>query len=144
MNKVDKALSLFNQGFSCSQAVLSVYSQQFGIDKETALRVSGAFGGGMARMGETCGVVTGALMVIGLKYGKTRNDDKEAKEKTYAVSKEFIDRFKSQNGSIICKDLLGYDVSTPEGLKMVNEKDLHNKLCTKFIKDAIQIIEGIL
>ena len=144
MSKTDQALSCFSKGFNCSQAVFSVYNKQTGLNKKTALKVSSAFGGGICRTGNTCGVVTGALMVIGLKYGKFKKDDKEAKEKTYAVSQEFIKRFNAKNNSILCKELLGYDVSTPEGFRMVNEKDLHNKLCTKFIRDAIQIIEEIL
>jgi C_GCAxxG_C_C family probable redox protein len=79
MNKVERAVYCFNQGFSCSQAVLSTYGPKFELDPELALKVSGAFGAGMGRMGETCGAVTGAFMVIGLKYGKTRVEDEETK-----------------------------------------------------------------
>ena len=144
MNKVDKALTYFKDGFNCSQAVFSVYHKQLGLSKKEALKMSSAFGGGIARNGNTCGVVTGALMVIGSKYGKFKKNDKVSKEKTYTLCQEFIKRFNAKNNSVLCKDLLGYDVSTPKGFKMVNEKDLHNKLCTKFIRDAIQIIEKIL
>ena len=90
MNRVERAVSSFKEGFRCSQALLSTYGVQFGLNREVALRISEAFGGGMGRMGETCGAVTGAFMVIGLRYGKTRIEDERAKrEETryYSLSK---------------------------------------------------------
>ncbi len=144
MNRVERAVSCFKEGFSCSQAMLSSYGPQLGLNHELALKVSGAFGGGMARMGETCGAVTGAFMVIGLKYGKTKFEDEQAKEKTYSLVKEFVDRFKSRNGSIVCRELLGCDISTPEGRDLAKEKNLFATLCPKFVQDAAEIIEQIL
>ena len=98
----------------------------------------------MGRMGETCGGVTGALMVIGLRYGKTEVQDKQEKEMTYGLVKEFVDRFKSRNGSIVCRELLGCDISTPEGLSIAKEKNLIATLCPKFVQDAAEIMEQIL
>jgi C_GCAxxG_C_C family probable redox protein len=98
----------------------------------------------MGRMGETCGGVTGALMVIGLRYGKTEVQDKQEKEMTYGLVKEFVDRFKSRNGSIVCRELLGCDISTPEGLKIAEDKNLIATLCPKFVQDAAEIMEQIL
>ena len=118
MNKVESAVACFKEGFSCAQAMVSTYGTEFGLDRETALKVSGAFGGGMGRMGETCGLVTGAAIAIGLKYGQTRVEDEETKEKAYSLVKEFVAKFKSRNGSIICRELLDCDISTPEGLKL--------------------------
>jgi C_GCAxxG_C_C family probable redox protein len=139
MRKVDDAVSCFKEGFSCSQAILSTYGQELGIDKATALRISAPFGGGMARMGETCGAVTGAFMVVGLKYAK----DKESKEKIYRLVNEFAEKFKSRNGSILCKELLGCNIGTPEGMKAVREKGLIDTLCPKLVKDAAEILEEI-
>jgi C_GCAxxG_C_C family probable redox protein len=99
--------------------VLSSYSQLFGLNREVALNIGGAFGGGMARMGETCGTVTDAFMIIGQKDGKTTADDEKAHEKTYGLAQEFGGRFKTINGPIACKDLLGNDLSTPEAHKIV-------------------------
>ena len=144
MNRVERAVSCFKEGFSCSQAMLSSYGEQFGLNRELALKVSGAFGGGMARMGETCGAVTGAFMVIGLKYGNARVEDKQAKERAYSLVREFVDRFKSRNGSIVCRELLGCDISTPEGRDLAKEKNLFATLCPKFVQDAAEIIEQIL
>jgi len=144
MNKIKQAVSCFNKGFSCSQAILSTYGQELGMDRKTALKVSGAFGGGMARMAETCGAVTGAFMVIGLKYGKTKVNDEKAKDKTYDFVKEFVSRFKARNNSIICKELLGCDISTDEGVKEFKDKRLITTLCPKFVQDAAEIIEEML
>jgi len=144
MSGVERAVSCFNEGFMCSQALLSAYAEQFGLDREAALKASAAFGGGMGRMGETCGAVTGAFMVIGLKYGRTAVQDTQSHEKTNRLVKEFVDRFKSLNGSIVCRELLGCDLSTPDGLKTFVEKKLRDTLCPKFVRDAAEIVEQLL
>ena len=101
MNKVERAVSCFKTGFSCSQALLSTYGTQFGLTRETALKISGAFGGGMGRRGETCGAVTGAFMLIGLKHGMTSVDDAVAKEETYRLVNEFVARFNVKSCSVV-------------------------------------------
>jgi C_GCAxxG_C_C family probable redox protein len=115
-----------------------------GLDREQALRVAGAFGGGMARMGETCGVVTGSMMTIGLKHGKTKASDDEAKERTYRLVIEFVNKFKARHGSIVCRELLDCDMSTPEGLQEFKNKNLLETHCAKFVKEAAEILEEIL
>jgi C_GCAxxG_C_C family probable redox protein len=82
MTRADKAVALFREGYSCSQAVLAVFAQDFSLDRDTANRISQGFGGGIAHSDGICGAVSGAIMVIGLRYGRTRADDIVAKEKT--------------------------------------------------------------
>jgi len=144
MNEVERAVTCFKEGFMCSQAVLSAYAGRFGMDHATALRVGAAFGGGMGRMGETCGAVTGAFMVIGLKYGRTVVQDTKSHEKTNRLVKEFVGRFKSLNGSIVCRELLSCDLGTPNGLKTFMNEKLRDTLCTKFVRDAAKIVEQLL
>ncbi|MCJ7515374.1 MAG: C-GCAxxG-C-C family protein [Dehalococcoidia bacterium] len=144
MSEVEKAVSCFKEGFMCSQAVLTAYAGQFGMNRETALKVSAAFGGGMGRMGEICGAVTGAFMVIGLKYGRVSVQDAKSHEKTNRLVREFVDKFKSVNGSIVCRELLGCDLSTPEGSKAFVDKKLRDTLCVKFVHDAAEIVEQLL
>ena len=115
-----------------------------GLDRETALRVAGAFGAGMARTGGTCGAVTGALMVIGLTYAKTVQGDDDSRERTYALAQEFMDAFRERNGSLLCRELLGADVSTPEGMRTVRERDLFRTVCPAFVSSAGQILERLL
>ena len=144
MEPKDLACARFEEGFSCSQAVFSAYAEQFGLDRETALKIAGGFGGGMGRMAQTCGAVTGAFMVIGLKYGAIDAEDKETKEKAYALVREFSDRFKSRHGSIVCQDLLGCDISKPEGERVAREQKLFKTICPKLVKDAAEILEEML
>lgn len=144
MGRADRAVSSLKEGFNCAQSVLSTYSKLFGLDRELALKIAQAFGGGMARMGQTCGAVTGAFMVIGLKHGKLRAEDDEAKEKTYEIVREFVKKFKSLHGSIMCKDLLGYDLNIPEELKEVEEKQIWDDRCPEFVKSGVEILEKLL
>lgn len=143
MEKVDLAVETFKSGFNCCQSIISVYGPDLGLEKELALLVSSGFGGGLGRTGEVCGAVTGAIMVLGLKFGYTIFSD-EAKEKIYNIVREFITRYKERNNSILCKELLGVDMSTPEGRKLVHDKGLTKTLCPKFIKNSAEILEEIL
>jgi len=95
-------------------------------------------------MGETCGAVTGALMVIGLKYGMTQAKDEAAREQTYKLAQELAARFKERHRSIICRELLGYDLSSPEGRKAAYDKGLFSTLCPQLVRDAAEIVEEIL
>ncbi|UCC41176.1 MAG: C_GCAxxG_C_C family protein [Candidatus Aminicenantes bacterium] len=144
MNRVETAVSCFKEGFSCSQAVFSAYSELFGLNRELALKISQSFGGGIAHMGEMCGAVTGAFLVIGLKYGRIEAEDIEAKEKTYELVQEFVKRFKSLHGSVNCTELLGFDLGTPEGMKLAEKKELFENACPKFVQNAAEILEQIL
>jgi C_GCAxxG_C_C family probable redox protein len=144
MTNVEHALEYFDGGFSCAQSTCASCSKMVGLQPEIALRVSGAFGGGIARMGETCGVVNGALMLIGFKYGMTKPGDQDAKLKTYEIANEFVTKFKARHQYLKCKELLGCDISTPEGAKYAKEHNIQAELCPKFIQDAIEIMESIL
>jgi C_GCAxxG_C_C family probable redox protein len=144
VKKAEQAVACFRNNFSCSQAVFSTFAEPLGLEKSVALKISGAFGGGMARMAETCGAVTGSLMVIGLKYGKSRPDDEDAKLKTYALSREFIERFKSRHSSLVCRELLGCDIGTTEGKLVFDENGYEETRCAKFVEDAATILEEIL
>ena len=122
-------------------SVLSTCGGELRLDRETALRIAGGFGGGMGRLGEVCGAVTGAFMVVGLKHGKTKAEDQESREEAYSLVQEFAEAFKSRNGSIVCRELLGYDISTPEGRNLAREKGVFATLCPGLVHDAVEIIE---
>ena len=141
--KIEKAVERFNNGFNCSQAVFASYSERFGLDCERAFKVATGFGGGM-RMGETCGAVTGSFMVLGLKYGNTTAQNQQAKEKTYEKIEEFTTRFKARNGSVMCRELLGCDISTPEGRKKAQDNGLFSTICPEMVKNAAEILEEML
>jgi C_GCAxxG_C_C family probable redox protein len=144
MSRVRRTVSCFEEGFSCAQAVISTHGPSLGLDRELALRVAGAFGAGMARMGRTCGAVTGALMVIGLRYGKTEAEDEETRDRCYYLAREFVRMFEARNGSITCKELLGRDIGIPEERELAKEEGLFETLCPKLVQDAAEIVESIV
>lgn len=143
-DRVEEALATFAQGFNCSQATLVALAPEAGLDRETALRVAGAFGAGFGRQGEACGAVAGALMAIGLKYAMVRPEEPEAKERTYQVAGEFIRRFMARHGALTCRELLGCDPSTPEGLARMKEKNFHATVCPRFVKAAVELASDVL
>lgn len=140
MSRVETAVSRFAEGFNCSQAVLSAYVERFGLGDETALKIAAGFGGGMGRMAETCGAATGAFMVLGLEHGQASPEPK-AKEAVYARIREFADRFKARHGSLGCRELLGCDISTDEGVQRARELQFFTKTCPQFVRSACEILE---
>jgi len=138
-----KAAYLFDNGFNCAQSVLTSFGSLFDLKPETTLKIACGFGAGMGRLQETCGAVTGAFMVIGLKYGKVKEEDDEAKEKTYELIKEFSSQFKKIHGSLKCKDIIECDINTPEGNQFYEKNNLHQK-CTSCIEDSVLILNNIL
>lgn len=152
MAKVEKAVDLSYKGFNCSQSVFSVFAEENGVDEKAALRISCAFGGGMARTACTCGAVTGAIMAIGLKHGMDSCETQDAKMKTYDLARKFFEEFKAKHGTLICKDLIGFDIGNPGELGIAanspewREKmnKCHDEICSKLIADAVKIVEELI
>lgn len=142
--KSEDAVTCFSDGFNCAQAVLTSFSDGYSCPKELALKMSGAFGSGMGQLGETCGAVTGALMVIGLQYGKFKVGDTVSKDRTYACVKKYSDDFKSRFGSIKCHDLIKYNLSNPDELLEARKAGVFNSICPELIKGSVEILESIL
>ncbi len=144
MSNADLAVACFQEEFLCSQAILSTFCQQFGLGRDTALKLTEGFGAGMAGLGMTCGAVTGAFMVIGLKHGRTEASDKESKFRTAELIREFTKRFTARQDSIICKEILGYEIDTAEKVRIVRDKGLFETICPQAIRHSAEILEEIL
>jgi len=138
------AVALFEQGFTCGQAVLAAFADRHGLDRDAALRVACAFGGGIARTGGTCGAVSGALMAIGLKHGRTRVEDEAAREKTYEATRTFLARFRQEHGSDVCRELLGVDIGTPDGREAATKRGLFVSRCPEFVRSAARIVSMVV
>ena len=134
---IQMAQDRFSQGFSCSQSVFSAYASQFGLDNEIALKLASPFGGGVAHQGNLCGAVTGALLTLGMARGHI---SKDKKEDTYRLAEEFLRRFRERNGTILCRDLIGYDISTPEGLQTARDQKVFKTICPGLVKDAVELL----
>ena len=144
MSADEAALALHERGANCAQAVLGAFSQKLGLEGESAMRVATGFGGGMGRLAGTCGAVTGAFMALGLARGMRKPEEAEAKETTYGLVREFARRFTERSGALACRDLLGEDIGTPQGLKAAREKKLFSTRCAGYIRDAVGIVEDML
>lgn len=143
MNRADRAIELFNSYFNCSQAVFTAFETEYGNSEELALKLATSFGGG-ARSGEMCGAVSGALMVLGLRYGHFIAENNEQKQKAYSLGQEFVMRFKEVNNSIVCRDLLGYDLSKEDEFEIIASKGLFKTICPNMVRDAVNILEQML
>lgn len=143
MTHEEKALSYLANEFNCAQAVLGAFASDFGIDEELALKLATEFGGGV-RCGQLCGAVSGAMLVLGLKYGNYHSGDKDEISKAYNISVEFNKRFCERNNSIVCKELLGYDFSIPEHRKIIREQNIMMQICPQMVTDAVEIVEQLI
>lgn len=143
MSRVTEAVELFREGAACSQAILSVYGPMFGLEETTAMRVAAGFAGGM-RAGDTCGAVTGAFMVLGLQHGSEDCGTGAGRQAVYQAVIEFSARFRDRNRTLLCRELLGCDVGTPEGAMQAREQDLFRTVCPKMVQDAAEILEEMM
>ena len=144
MTKSDDAVASYKSGFTCSSAVFSTFSGELGLDPDTAKKISCGFGAGISKTGNICGAVSGAILVIGLKYGKIKQGDDPATEKTRALVREFIREFTARHGSVSCKELLGYNLNNPDEYAKAREAKLFFTKCPELVHDAAAILERLL
>ena len=144
MTKEEDALRSFKRGFTCSSSVFSAFSGDLGLDPDTAKKIGCGFGGGISRTGNICGAVSGAIMVIGLKYGKAVQGDGPATARTRALVREFISEFTTRNGSVNCTDLLGWNLDDPEEYEQARASGLFSTRCSDLVRDAVVLLERVL
>ena len=138
--KTEKAKELFKQGYNCSQAVLGVFCEELGLDFDTAIKIASSFGGGMGRMREVCGTVSGMFMAAGLAFST-----KDNKAEQYKIVQELAKRFKDKNGSIICRELLeGIESSTSPTPSERTENYYKKRPCVELVGDSVEIFEEFL
>jgi C_GCAxxG_C_C family probable redox protein len=121
--------------------VLTAFASEFGLPDEMALKIAAPFGAGMVRAGKTCGAVTGGLMALGLKYGYTSPEDKDA---TYGIAQEFMHLFEEQHGSLTCRELIGFDITTPERRALAQQSGVFENICPHLVGDAVEIVASLL
>jgi C_GCAxxG_C_C family probable redox protein len=144
MTREEEASTYFKGICNCTQAVLKTYCTQYGLDKDKALKIATGFGGGMGGLGRTCGAVTGAYMVIGLRHGMGVNENIKAKGKTAQLVREFTNIFEKKNGSVICKELLDSEIDIPEDKENSDEDELVDRRCLGYVKNSVEILEALL
>ena len=141
----EKAKALFKQGYNCSQAVLAAFAEELGIDFETAMKLSSSFGGGMGSLREVCGAVSGMFMVAGIKYGYDKPGDRHGKVGHYKRIQTLAGKFREENQSIICRELLGIK---PEGENLVprerTDEYYKKRPCADLVEHAARIMEAYI
>ena len=143
MEHEERALGYFGRRLHCSQAVLAAFADECGITEEQAFKLGSCFGSGM-RKGNVCGACTGGLMVLGLLYGFTDGTDNGQRDRANRVNDLMMERFAGECGSCLCNDILGCDISTPEGVRYALDNHLFTGLCPKVVASAVRIVEGII
>ena len=140
MNHETKAQELFTSGYNCSQAVLGAFCEELGVDLKTAMKISAPFGAGMGRMREVCGACSGMFMVAGLLYGNEQPVSAAEKNKHYEIVRLLADRFKDENGSIICRTLLGSGAEIGGKPEERTENYYKKRPCAEYVKSAARIM----
>ena len=138
------AKELFEKGYNCSQSIFAAFCDETGLDIETALKLSSSFGGGMGRLREVCGAVTGMFMVVGLKYGYSNPYDKELKTEHYKLIQYLAEKFKEENASIICRDLLSLTNTKTSNSYIPSDRTesyYKERPCTNLVISAANILD---
>jgi len=133
------AVSYFEKGFNCAQSVLLTMQRFWKVKKPLEPKVASAFGGGVGRVGSVCGALTGGVIAIGLKYG-TNNPSAEKREKAYSMARKFYTQFGKDCGSVLCRELIGYDLTNPEELEKARSSNVFKEKCNHFIEKAVEIL----
>lgn len=142
-DKQMRASEFHKKGLNCSQSVACAFSTDFDLDEATMEKISSGFGGGIGRLQQACGAVTGAVMILGLKYWKNENDVGKSKADVYERVNYFTEEFKKLHKSIVCSELLGLDLKSDEGKKRYKDENLSQIVCEKCILDAVSILEKL-
>ena len=141
----EKAVNNFKSGYNCAQSVFLAFAEDFGFDKETALKLSSSFGGGMGRLREVCGAISSMFAIAGLKKGYTSPNDDETKAKHYELIQSLAEKFKSKYSTIICRELLELPEGADSPIPSQRTKEYYQtRPCEAYIRLAAEIIEAEL
>lgn len=143
--KSEQAIAIFSNGYNCSQSVFSVFASDFGMSRDLSLRLTGPMGAGIARRQEACGAVTGAILALGLKYGKGENGTDDDKKRAFEKANQLMLLFEAQCGSTNCLHLLdGNCMNTEDGAAKIAAADMFNTRCTNYVQTAVELVEQLM
>ena len=143
MERSEHAVAKFLEGNNCAQSVVLSFAEDYGYSKELALKIAAGFGAGMGRVQGTCGAVSGAIMVLGIREGEKASDNNELKSKTYGAVKEFFSKFKDDFKTTSCRELTGCDFNTDSGNEKFKNEGVMEKICAPCVKRAVEIVEQV-
>jgi len=145
MKHSESAVKLFKSGYNCSQSVFAAFSDITGLEKEYALKISSGFGGGMGRMREVCGTVSGMCMVISMLFGSYPPENTSAKSRLYSMVQEVSEEFHRRNGSIICRELLGLPAGNDSPVSPERTPEFYRRRpCAEYVQIAADILDEFI
>lgn len=139
--RIELAVSLFKEGYNCSQSVVAAFADMYGFTREQALKMAASFGGGIGRMRQTCGAACGLFLVAGLETGCTDGKNREGKEANYKLVQQLAAEFEKRNGALMCNRLLGLEKNAPTPATPEARTDEYYKKrpCVKIVEEAARI-----
>lgn len=140
----DIAIQSFRSGMNCAQSVVNAYADRLNFDPDLAAGLSCGFGGGMGRLQQTCGALTGAFMVLGIHNSRLYTDRVELKNRTYTQVREINEKFAQSQGATDCRSLLGCDLQTDEGMQFHKDTNQSKMICEKCIAASIELLDEIV
>ena len=143
MSRSENAVDLFLSGYNCAQSLVLSFADDLKYSKELAQKMAAGFGGGMGKQQETCGAVTGAIMVLGILKGEEVNNNDELKASAYGAVKELIRDFVAEYKTTQCSELIGCDLNTPEGSEKFKDDKIMENVCAACVKKAVEIVEKL-
>ena len=143
MTHAQTARELFLSGCSCSQAVVGAFAADLGLSRETAMKLASSFGGGMGGMRETCGAVSGMLIVAGLKWGYSETGNLDIKTQHYARTRALLEAFEAEHGTLICRELLAHLETLSKDPSARTPEYYKTRPCARFVETAAWLIEEI-
>lgn len=144
MGHKELALERFSKGYNCAQSVFTVFAEEYGMDADQAWRVSALFGGGIARSGQTCGAVTGALMALGLLKADYQPQDSEAKDRLNRLALKFLESFQQIHQTTDCRELIGHDLRNPNEHHHARESGVFTNRCPLLVETSVVLLEEFL
>ncbi len=136
--KLEKMFAIKKEGANCAQAVACAFCEDYGVSRDDMMRTCATMGAGLC-IGEVCGAAVGGMVILGLKYGSTKADDKEARKICKQKGREYMQRFRDTFGMVRCQNLLGHDINTPEGMEQA--KDIKKVRCKETLSTAVKLLE---
>jgi C_GCAxxG_C_C family probable redox protein len=143
-NRPETAAEAMRGGLNCAQAVAKTYAAEAGLDEQTAARLMATFGAGMGRSGLVCGAISGAALVLGAKFGNADPADTARRDKAYAAAAGLVDAFRREHGTVLCRELTGFDLRDAQQLQRAREQGVFADRCPVFVKTAAAILEEML
>jgi len=135
----ERAVAYFLGGYNCAQSVLLAMFEHWNGKNDLIPKIAAAFGGGMGRCGSVCGAVSGRIMAVGIRLG-TNEPSSEKRTEAYDLAQRVFRHFEKQNGSVLCRELIGYDLSDPKQLEEARKRDVFEEKCTVFISKAVEAL----